>query len=190
MTGAVAASLRLKTLNDSPYLLCGLSDVIDGAIARRTGTASRLGERLDTIADIVFVAVWMILFLPAVNAGKWIWIWVGMIATVKFVNIVSGFIVLKAFVTKHTLANKVTGILLFLLPMTIQVESIKSPMHNPGMQPGDFRRNSGGSSYKENKSRINYVRTPPLYALQSLPSPRPSPQLSRQAYSRDSRQRR
>ena len=109
------------------YLLCGQSDVLDAAIARRTDTASRLRERLDTIADIVFVAVWMILFLPAINAGKCIWIWVDMIATVKFVNIVSGFIVLKAFATKHTLANKVTGILLFLLPMTIQVESIKGP---------------------------------------------------------------
>lgn len=54
------------------YLLCGLSDVLDGAIARRTGTVSRLGERLDTIADIVFVAVWMTLFIPVINVGRWV----------------------------------------------------------------------------------------------------------------------
>lgn len=45
------------------YLLCGLSDVLDGAVARLTGTVSRLGERLDTLADIIFVAVWLVLFI-------------------------------------------------------------------------------------------------------------------------------
>lgn len=48
------------------YLLCGLSDVLDGAVARLAGTASRLGERLDTIADIISVAMWMVLFIPAI----------------------------------------------------------------------------------------------------------------------------
>ena len=56
------------------YLLCGLSDILDGAVARLTGTVSRLGERLDTLADIVFVAVWMVLFIPAINVGRWLWI--------------------------------------------------------------------------------------------------------------------
>ena len=54
------------------YLLCGLSDVLDGAVARSTGTVSRLGERLDTIADIIFVAVWIVLFIPAMNVGRWL----------------------------------------------------------------------------------------------------------------------
>lgn len=52
------------------YLLCGLSDILDGAVARLTGTVSRLGERLDTLADIVFVAVWMVLFIPVINVGR------------------------------------------------------------------------------------------------------------------------
>ncbi|MGM9741497.1 MAG: CDP-alcohol phosphatidyltransferase family protein [Candidatus Cryptobacteroides sp.] len=54
------------------YLLCGLSDVLDGAIARRTGTASRLGEKQDTFADIVFVAIWIAIFIPAINVGDWL----------------------------------------------------------------------------------------------------------------------
>ncbi len=109
------------------YLLCGLSDVLDGAIARRTGTVSRLGERLDTFADIVFVAIWIAIFIPAINVGDWLWIWVGLIALIKVVNVISGFVMKKGFASKHTIANKATGVLLFLLPMMIQHESIKVP---------------------------------------------------------------
>ena len=109
------------------YLLCGLSDVLDGAVARSTGTVSRLGERLDTIADIIFVAVWMLLFIPAIDVGRWLWIWTGVIALIKVVNVISGLAMKKGFVAKHTLANKATGMLLFLLPMVILWEDIKVP---------------------------------------------------------------
>ena len=109
------------------YLLCGLSDILDGAVARLTGTVSRLGERLDTLADIVFVAVWMVLFIPAINVGRWLWIWTGVIALIKVVNVISGLAMKKGFVAKHTPANKATGILLFILPMVILLEVIKVP---------------------------------------------------------------
>ena len=109
------------------YLLCGLSDVLDGAVARLTGTVSRLGERLDTIADIIFVAVWMLLFITAIDVGRWLWIWTGVIALIKVVNVISGLAMKKGFVAKHTPANKATGILLFLLPMVILLEVIKVP---------------------------------------------------------------
>lgn len=65
------------------YLLCGLSDVLDGALARASGTVSRLGEKLDTFADIIFVTVWIVLFIPALNVGQWLWIWTGIIALIK-----------------------------------------------------------------------------------------------------------
>ena len=109
------------------YLLCGVSDVLDGALARATGTVSRLGERLDTISDIIFVAFWIALFIHAMNVGRWLWIWTGVIALIKVVNVISGFAMKKGFVAKHTIANKATGILLFLLPMIIHWESIKVP---------------------------------------------------------------
>ena len=109
------------------YLLCGLSDILDGAVARSTGTVSRLGERLDTIADIIFVAVWIVLFIPAIDVGRWLWIWTGVIALIKVVNVISGLAMKKGFVAKHTPANKATGLLLFLLPMVILLEVIKVP---------------------------------------------------------------
>ena len=42
------------------YLAAGFSDMIDGAVARKTGTVSELGSRLDTVADIVFTAISLI----------------------------------------------------------------------------------------------------------------------------------
>ena len=129
----IPMAVALPFMQSSPaifwtlYLLCGLSDILDGAVARLTGTVSPLGERLDTLADIVFVAVWMVLFIPAINVGRWLWIWTGIIAFIKVVNVISGLAMKKGFVAKHTPANKATGILLFLLPMIVLWEVIKVP---------------------------------------------------------------
>ena len=46
------------------YLLCGLSDMIDGTIARKTNTAGKFGSRLDTVADLIFVAASLFKLLP------------------------------------------------------------------------------------------------------------------------------
>ncbi len=42
------------------YLLGGLTDMIDGTVARMTGTACEAGARLDTAADLLFAAVCLI----------------------------------------------------------------------------------------------------------------------------------
>ena len=74
------------------YIAAGFSDMIDGAVARRTGTASELGSRLDTIADI---------------------------ALIKLANIAAGYIRHKEFISVHSVINKVTGLLLFVFPLTL-----------------------------------------------------------------------
>ena len=56
------------------YLLCGVSDMIDGTIARKTNSASKFGSQLDTIADFVFVVVSLIKMLPAIHIPGWLWI--------------------------------------------------------------------------------------------------------------------
>ena len=100
------------------YLLCGFTDMIDGTVARKTNGASRFGEKLDTAADIVFVAAALIRFLPNLPIPLWLWIWGGGIAAIKIGNILLGYIFRKEFTSCHTLANKVTGLLLFFLPLT------------------------------------------------------------------------
>ena len=105
----------------SVYLFCGFTDMIDGTVARKTGSASRFGERLDTAADIVFVAAALIKFLPQLPIPLWLWIWGGGIAMIKIGNILLGYVFRKAFTALHTMLNKVTGLLLFLLPLTVSI---------------------------------------------------------------------
>ena len=101
------------------YLIAGVSDMIDGTVARKTGTADEFGSRLDSVADLVFVLVCLIKILPVIKIEIWIWIWIAIIAGIKIINIVSGFVFMKKLVVEHTVMNKVTGIMLFLLPLTL-----------------------------------------------------------------------
>ena len=100
------------------YIVAGVSDMLDGFVARKTNTASRFGARLDTIADFVLVVVCLIKLLPVLRIPAWLYIWIGIIALIKVIIIISGFVVQKRFVPVHSVMNKATGALLFLLPLS------------------------------------------------------------------------
>ena len=107
------------------YITAGVSDMADGAVARKTGTVSEFGSRLDTIADIVFVVVCMIKLIPVLDIPLWLFIWIAIIALIKMINIISGYVMNKELVAAHTVMNKVTGILLFVLPLTVSLIDLK-----------------------------------------------------------------
>ena len=107
------------------YITAGVSDMVDGWVARRTHTTSELGAKLDTIADIVFVVICLVKFLPVMNISVWLWVWIGIIALIKAINIISGLIVQKRFVSVHSTMNKTTGLLLFVFPLTITFLNLK-----------------------------------------------------------------
>ena len=100
------------------YIAAGLSDMLDGAAARMTNTVSGFGEKLDTMADITFFAVCLVKLLPVMDIPLWLYVWTGLIALIKIINIASGYVTQKRFVALHTFANKAAGILLFALPLT------------------------------------------------------------------------
>ena len=107
------------------YITAGASDMVDGWVARMTHTASELGAKLDTSADIVFVVVCLVILLPVLNIPVWLWVWISIIALIKIINIVSGYIVQKRFVSVHSTVNKVTGLLLFVFPLTLSFLDLK-----------------------------------------------------------------
>ena len=103
------------------YIIAGITDMIDGTVARKLGTSSQFGEKLDTVADFVFAAAALFKLLPVMKISMTIWIWTGFIAVIKLINIISRFVVQKRFVTVHSLANKITGAVLFVLPLTLSL---------------------------------------------------------------------
>lgn len=107
------------------YLAAGFTDMIDGPVARKAGTVGEFGAKLDTAADFVFVAVCLWKLLPSLAVPLWLWIWIVLIALIKMVNIISGYVIQKKYVALHTVMNKVTGVLLFLLPLTLPVVALK-----------------------------------------------------------------
>lgn len=107
------------------YGAAGLSDMIDGTVARKTNTVSSFGAKIDTIADFILVAVCLIKLLPILDIPVWLWIWIAVIALIKVINIISGAIMLKRMIVLHTVMNKITGALCFLLPFTLSFIDLK-----------------------------------------------------------------
>lgn len=107
------------------YIIAGVSDMIDGTVARKTGTVSEFGSKLDTAADFVLVVVCLIKLIPALDIPGWLLVWIAVIALIKAINLISGYVMRKEFVAAHTMMNKVTGIFLFLLPLTLSMIDLK-----------------------------------------------------------------
>ena len=95
------------------------TDMIDGTVARKTNSVSEFGSKLDTAADLAFVTASLIKLLPAISIPQWVWIWGGGIAMIKIGTILWAYISRKQFIALHTILNKITGLLLFLLPLTL-----------------------------------------------------------------------
>ena len=82
------------------FLVAGLTDALDGLIARQTGQKSELGAWLDPAADkLLLVTTFIVLTLPNIGLVNRIPIWltvlmisrdVGIVLTVAIVNLASG----------------------------------------------------------------------------------------------------
>ena len=107
------------------YITAGVSDMLDGAVARKTGTVSEFGSKLDTAADFVLVVVCLIKLIPVIHLPTWLIIWIIVIAVIKAVNLISGYVMRKKWVVLHTVMNKFTGMLLFVLPLTLTAIDLK-----------------------------------------------------------------
>jgi CDP-diacylglycerol--glycerol-3-phosphate 3-phosphatidyltransferase len=100
------------------YLICGLTDFLDGYIARRTGTCSELGARLDSIADFfLFLAV---IFYLAGLLGSDFMVYLPFLTVIfliRILNLLIAALRYRSFVILHTIGNKLTGFCVFLLPV-------------------------------------------------------------------------
>jgi len=103
------------------YTLCGISDIVDGFIARKYDASSELGAKLDSVADLLFYSVMAIRIMPALVMvlTEAIWITIGIIVLLRIVSYTLAAIRYKCFASHHTYLNKLTGTALFALPYFI-----------------------------------------------------------------------
>lgn len=100
------------------YIICGFSDIMDGFIARKTGTTSRLGAKLDSMADMIMSGVLLVVLFPIVNPATEI-IWIISIGIIRLASMVVVLKKYKTFAVLHTYGNKITGIVLFIFPILL-----------------------------------------------------------------------
>lgn len=108
------------------YTFSGITDVLDGAVARITGTASSIGAELDSIADLIFYLVMMIKILPYLweHLPVEIWFFVAAILVARIITYAVAAQKYKRFASMHTYANKLTGLAVFSIPYYIVFESV------------------------------------------------------------------
>ncbi len=97
----------------------------DGIIARKTDTVSEFGSSLDTVADFVFLAISLSKFPPILELPIWLWIWIAIIALMKITSIIIGLMIQQRFIAFHSVLNKITGVCLFVLPLSLCVIDTK-----------------------------------------------------------------
>ena len=99
------------------YLDSGLTDILDGFLARKLHQESTIGAKLDSLADFVFVECLTIFAVINMNIPRWLWLCALVIALPRFASYGIGFYKYHAFTALHTWANKLTGILIFAAPI-------------------------------------------------------------------------
>lgn len=107
------------------YTLTGLTDAMDGWLARKTGTASEFGARLDSVADLLFYGVLLLRLFPVLwqRLPVEIWYAVAVIILVRLAAYAAAAIKYHRFSSLHTWLNKLTGAAVFLLPYVLAISS-------------------------------------------------------------------
>ena len=107
------------------YTFTGLTDILDGWLARKTGTTSDFGARLDSVADLLFYGIVLFRLIPVLWKLLPVEIWYA-VATVILVRLaasITAAVKYHRFTSLHTWLNKLTGAALFLLPYVLVVST-------------------------------------------------------------------
>jgi len=94
------------------FLFCGLSDILDGFLARKLGAESSRGARLDSLGDLIMFVSILLSFLLQVPEILQTYIpAIGIIFLIKLAALLLGSLKNKEFYSLHTLGNKLAGFL-------------------------------------------------------------------------------
>ena len=129
----IALSIALLFLTDKPilfatvYFLCGISDVLDGYLARRLSAETTFGSKLESAGDFVFYLVCLRVLLTFADRGEGgiILACITIIVAMRAINLVITKMRFNQWCIMHTIGNKLTGFALFLmLPVWVLANGI------------------------------------------------------------------
>ncbi len=119
----------LSVLFYAIYLICVISDVLDGYVARKTHTESNLGEKLDSVSDLIMFVVLTIILFPLINLTTQIIIWIVIIGLIRAVSMMVVLVKYKTFAILHTYGNKITGLVLAAFPLSLAFIQLEALMY-------------------------------------------------------------
>ncbi|MEA5026676.1 hypothetical protein SDC9_102660 [bioreactor metagenome] len=108
---------RFTIYGISIYLYCGLSDVLDGLLARRFRLATAAGSRLDSAADLIFFICAAYLIFPQLTLSWQQSIWIISLFGLRISSLLIRWQRFKVLGWPHTIANKISGLALFIFPL-------------------------------------------------------------------------
>ena len=103
------------------YGVCGLSDAIDGFLARKLHAESRFGSILDSVSDLIFYTVMAVKIFPVMQRLLEVqhWVIMGVVTALHLLAYVICAIKYQRFSAVHTYANKLLGAVVFLFPFAL-----------------------------------------------------------------------
>lgn len=99
------------------YTLAGVSDIVDGYVARKLNQQSIFGSKLDSIADFLFAFAILFVVVRNIHIPLWLWVCAVLIALLRIIAYGVGFYKYHTFSALHTVLNKLVGGLLFVFPL-------------------------------------------------------------------------
>lgn len=99
------------------YVFGGLTDAVDGTVARKLGKASESGAVFDTAADAVFALTVIFRLLTDVKVPLWMIICAAAVGCIKAFNILYGCVKYRQFITVHSSLNRICGAVLYFTPL-------------------------------------------------------------------------
>ena len=107
------------------YISAGISDILDGFLARRFKCTSQRGALLNSIADAIFFVVVIYKIFPLLYINRIIVFFILVIFVMKIISLIVAYIKFHKFGFIHTYMNKLAGFVIFCVPLIIII-SVKS----------------------------------------------------------------
>ncbi|MCL1844461.1 MAG: CDP-alcohol phosphatidyltransferase family protein [Defluviitaleaceae bacterium] len=108
------------------YTIAGVTDMLDGPLARKFNAVTPLGANLDGAADYTFTAIALILVVPQLGLNMLSIAIIFGVVLLKLIGMVVGYIRYKQLMMMHTYAAKTGAMLAFSVPMILFVTGVNA----------------------------------------------------------------